>query len=604
MIDRRSYVVGGNPSAATSKGSKCTWVNAQCVSNMQVFAEYFYSTNAMKINQIIAKASLLLCLFPALASGQSFWLHKQIFANSGFIGYYTIAAVDSSDYLLVPDGFHPALTKDYWHSWAYGFIDTAKRYRIDYEYSIPGFVHPAHNLIVLGCNAPYLKGKPPYPPGGHILRSMNGGVTWTDTALGSFDSTKPRNTAISVASFDSNHIFVLLAGNHSVHSSDGGVTWESVSCPVFPFYEKVTGIQNPTIAYPNSNTIEVAAPMTSQLLKSKIYRTTDLGITWDSGFQTNKTITKFAFLNPHLGFASGIKWDSSGMTEDSATIDRTTDGGLTWSNILTHQYIPSSEFFKGTSGLQSIAFADSLHGLACGRRGLILRTMDGGTTWTQMTSDFTYDYQGIDLLADIAYPDTNHAVITSCSGEALVYQPNGILSLPNITYPQFSPPSAPKTFDITWEGVPGADRYSITVAAESGTVVAKDTNVRTTFFHLANLADTSSPPPQNACQYQISLQAFSASNQSNFAHRAFIVYKPTNGVTVLPRSSTPQIAIYPNPATSELTVTGTKGRPYVVDVLGRAYACTWQSGKLNIAGLHSGVFYVTDGISHARFIKQ
>ncbi len=128
-----------------------------------------------------------------------------------------------------------------------------------------------------------------------------------------------------MAALDSDHIFVLLYGNHSLHSSDAGVTWQSVSCPVFPDYAQSTGVQNPMIAYPKANTIEVAA-ICSPLPNSKIYRTTDLGATWDSGFQTNTNIAKFAFRNPLNGFVSGFSNDSNGTT---ATIDKTTDGGLT-----------------------------------------------------------------------------------------------------------------------------------------------------------------------------------------------------------------------------------------------------------------------------------
>jgi photosystem II stability/assembly factor-like uncharacterized protein len=429
-------------------------------------------------------------------------------------------------------------------------------------------------------------------------------VTWTDTSLGSFDSTKPRNDVIAIAAFDSNRIAVLTASGRLFNSSDGGVSWQAIPCQIFP-YSPIQPL-TPAIANPAPNTLVVAA-LSRQPNGTVIYRTTDRGATWDSVFQLNHNITKFAFVNSFVGFASGTYW-ASNMTPDTALIDKTTDGGATWKNVYAKQIVVSpNSYYKAKGGINGIAFADSLHGLACGDWGLILRTIDGGAKWEQLTSDYTDDVEGNDLLGDVAYPDTNHAMIASASGEALIYQPNGILSLPNITYPLFSPPSAPKTFDITWDAVPGASRYTIIISTSNypnpgDTILVRDSNVMATFYHLSNLADTS--PNQGGRQYYIYLQAFSKSNQSNIAQRAFIVNQPSNVVNALSKPSAELIAVYPNPATNELTVTGAKGRPYVVDVLGRAYACTWQSGKLNIAGLHSGVFYVTDGISHARFIKQ
>ncbi len=463
----------------------------------------------MRINRILAALGLLLAwLVPRIAYGQAYWLHKQCY-SPGLYGHCLIGSVDSEDYALVPGSPAAALTRDYFHTWHYIFIDTAKRANIDHEYSVSCVAHPTRNLIILGCNADrtikpqgggaYLLG------GGHILRSTDAGVTWRDTSLGR-DTTKPENVIGAMAALDSNHIFLpIYTGtyslnftdrDHFLYSSDGGVMWQSIPCPASPNYGGSAyppdGFVNPSAAYPAPNTL-VIAEMDSYLV-SKIYRTSNLGQTWSSGFQTNKNITKFFFLNSLVGFATGIIWDSTPKPV-AGTIDKTTDGGLTWSNILT----------LNGAGLFSIAFADSLHGLACGYFGLILRTSDGGKSWTSMASDFTVDDEGVDLLGDVAYPDTNHAIIASSSGEGLVYQPNGILSLPNITYPHFSPPAAPRTFDITWDRVPGATRYSIKITGSivyvNDTVIANDSNVMATSYHLSDLLDTT--PNSKAVEYEI-----------------------------------------------------------------------------------------------------
>ncbi len=58
---------------------------------------------------------------------------------------------------------------------------------------------------------------------------------------------------------------------------------------------------------------------------------------------------------------------------------RTTDGGVTWTSQ-----------FSGTGGrLRAVSFTDSDNGTVVGDGGTILRTTDGGTTWTPQTSGTT-----------------------------------------------------------------------------------------------------------------------------------------------------------------------------------------------------------------------
>ena len=65
----------------------------------------------------------------------------------------------------------------------------------------------------------------------------------------------------------------------------------------------------------------------------------------------------------------------SALIERGAIL-RTTDGGVTW----TRQASGTTDF------LNSVSFTDANTGTAVGRSGVILRTTDGGVTWTRQFS--------------------------------------------------------------------------------------------------------------------------------------------------------------------------------------------------------------------------
>src|SRR5687768_17426920 len=57
------------------------------------------------------------------------------------------------------------------------------------------------------------------------------------------------------------------------------------------------------------------------------------------------------------------------------TVSRTTDGGNNWQPIIED---------LDSSWLKSMYFMNALHGFAAGYKGLLLKTTDGGQSWTRM----------------------------------------------------------------------------------------------------------------------------------------------------------------------------------------------------------------------------
>jgi hypothetical protein len=113
--------------------------------------------------------------------------------------------------------------------------------------------------------------------------------------------------------------------------------------------------------------------------RTNIRRTTNGGDSW--------TIIAPALNAKRLemtGLADGWAISDSGLF-------RTTDSGMSWSSVMTQ------------GGLQAMCFSDPRHGAIVGLNGLLLRTDDGGQTWTRDSSEFTSDLYSVFML------DSTHA---------------------------------------------------------------------------------------------------------------------------------------------------------------------------------------------------
>ena len=87
------------------------------------------------------------------------------------------------------------------------------------------------------------------------------------------------------------------------------------------------------------------------------------------------------FISATTGYAVG----------DSATILKTTNGGTTW----TAQNSGITGMFKN---LNAVYFTDVNTGYAVGQSGKIIKTTNGGTTWTAQTTNVTNDIFSIQFL--------------------------------------------------------------------------------------------------------------------------------------------------------------------------------------------------------------
>ncbi len=104
-----------------------------------------------------------------------------------------------------------------------------------------------------------------------------------------------------------------------------------------------------------------------------VSRSTDGGSNWNS-IQLAASITDVFFTSASNGWASG---NDSGIGK----IFKTTDGGLTWSEVFSSSFILSQ--------ISKIFFINNLEGWFVGARGRVLKTNNGGASWDSLTTNLS-----------------------------------------------------------------------------------------------------------------------------------------------------------------------------------------------------------------------
>ena len=64
------------------------------------------------------------------------------------------------------------------------------------------------------------------------------------------------------------------------------------------------------------------------------------------------------------------------------------------------------------------------------------------------------------------------------------------------------------------------------------------------------------------------------------------------------------LSIFPNPAANSITVESVAGPISILDPLGRSYAVPMNGNALDVSSLPSGVYFVSDGVSRTKLVKE
>jgi photosystem II stability/assembly factor-like uncharacterized protein len=252
---------------------------------------------------------------------------------------------------------------------------------------------------------------------GTILRTTNGGLNWISQTTGTTDYLN------SVSFTDEKNGTIVGSGwNGSIsegkiyRTTDGGTTWNlqdsgitglnGLNCVFFSDLENGTAAGDSgtiirTIDGGNSWTKQTSG-ITQSLYDVSftnknsgtavgalgiILYTSNGGNIWEiksaPGSFFSSAFKKVCFADENNGYITGGYYHLT----NEPYLYKTTDGGITWVSISMKFYL--GRYFAGVS------FSDSNTGIIAGSNGLIIRTTDGGTSWSNQTQVTDQNLSGV-----------------------------------------------------------------------------------------------------------------------------------------------------------------------------------------------------------------
>jgi hypothetical protein len=80
--------------------------------------------------------------------------------------------------------------------------------------------------------------------------------------------------------------------------------------------------------------------------------------------------------------------------------------------------------------------------------------------------------------------------------------------------------------------------------------------------------------------------------------------EPVSSGISSPVISQNNLTIFPNPATNEIQINSSERNISILDPLGRSYETNRSGNTLDISSLPSGVYFVSNGHTRAKFVKE
>ncbi|MFZ1730955.1 MAG: hypothetical protein WBQ23_08855 [Bacteroidota bacterium] len=236
-------------------------------------------------------------------------------------------------------------------------------------------------------------------PGGTLLAMLNGayfvkssdnGATWNQFADNKLQITFDNPVSISV---QSNSVWMIITNRNVFRTTDGGDSWD--------FYNDDLDVQG------LRRLVFIDSLYGYQLREGQLLRTHDGGVNWDEmdifGFGSVMDLQ----VGPRLG--SSVFCMSIGRY----LLNASTDAGESWNISLT-------ETAFADSYPSAIEFVDAQTGFVAGDGGRILRTEDGGQSWS-----IVHGIGYIGTITDLIFADGSNGIATTYSPTVLLTTDGG-----------------------------------------------------------------------------------------------------------------------------------------------------------------------------------
>jgi photosystem II stability/assembly factor-like uncharacterized protein len=231
-----------------------------------------------------------------------------------------------------------------------------------------------------------------------VLKSTDAGASWKLLGNSQFD--RRTIAKIVVSPTDPNMVYVAVSaeGTHGTpasnpntgiwRSTDGGATWTNTTTKISTtddYSDLAMDPSNPKILFAAVGT-NFGTPANG------IYKTTNGGGSWSPagnfprGVDNGNTRLAIAPTNDMVLYASIADWFSGGIFK----MMKSTDGGVTWKQLpKPPNYMGSQGWFDSTLAVDpsnpDIIYAGGAAGPSGTGAGSIIRSLDGGATWSDLS---------------------------------------------------------------------------------------------------------------------------------------------------------------------------------------------------------------------------